>query len=82
MAKNNKFSVGEELWILDNDNVVRKYCVDEIETRSSGGSPEIVYYHFQLEDGTDVRREESLCFKSSDQLLEHVKEMINIVKNL
>lgn len=80
MAKNNKFSVGEELWILDNDNVVRKYCVDEIETRSSGGSPEIVYYHFQLEDGTDVRREESLCFKSPEGLKNHINEMIDLVE--
>lgn len=82
MAKDNKFFVGDELWILDNDNRVRRYTVVEIETRSGGGDVESYYYHLEDGAGGRIRREESLCFKSSDQLLEHVKEMINIVKNL
>lgn len=80
MAKDNKFFVGDELWILDNDNRVRRYTVVEIESRSGGGDVESYYYHLEDGAGGRIRREEPLCFRSSDELLAHIKGMIGLIE--
>lgn len=72
--------VGEELWIMDDSNIPRKYCIKEVEIRNSGGDVNLYYYHFDVPGGTSIRREAERCFESDEDLLLFIKEMIDNVK--